>query len=189
MRKKLKRDYHLKSLMAGFAAGMFFVLLICGAVLGVISQKGVVVYINSEEVARAVQYQVTQFTIDNIPVYMDQAKKDIPQIVEEQVEGQFTSGKLEIAGFSFSLPEEFILNLEGMLKDNIQAGIYSIIDGMDNEGLSRELGNNAYIIAKKALEEEYRGKSFTVKPLDWLSILVTLEVEEALVLENETATQ
>lgn len=185
MRNKGKRNYHVKSLMTGFAAGMFFVLLICGMVLGTISQRGVVVYINSEEVARAVQQQVTQFTLDNIPVYMDQAKKDIPQIVEEQVKGQFTSGTMEIAGFSFSLPEEFILNLEGMLKDNIKTGIYSIIDGMDNEELSRDLGENAYVIVKKALEEEYRGKSFTVKPLDWFSILVTLEVEESYPMEND----
>ncbi len=178
MRKNLKSVYHMKSLITGFAVGAFLVLLLCGAVLGYISQKGVIVYINSEEVARTVQYQVTQHTVDNIPTFMDQAKKDVPQIVEEQIKGQFNSGKLEIAGLSFSLPKEFILSLEGMLKENIENGIYSIIDGMDNEELSRELGDNAYFIVKKALEEEYRGKSFTVKPLEWLSILVTLEVEE-----------
>ena len=80
--------------------------------------------------------------------------------------------------FSFSLPEEFILSLEGMLKDNLETGIYSILDGMDSKELSQELGDSAYYIVKKALEEEYRGKSFTVEPLDWLSVLVTLEVEE-----------
>ncbi|UNC91824.1 hypothetical protein [Candidatus Contubernalis alkaliaceticus] len=178
MRKILKRVYHTKSLITGFLVGAFFVLFLFGAVLGFISQKGVIVYIDSEEVARTVQYQVTQHTADNIPIFMDQAKKDVPQIVEEQIKGQFNSGKLEIAGFSFSLPEDFILSLEGMLKENIETGIYSIIDGMDNEELSQVLGDNAYFIVKKALEEEYRGKSFTVKPMEWLSILVTLEVEE-----------
>ncbi len=180
MRKKKKNFFHFKSLMVGFIAGLVTFLLLSSVILGFISQEGVVVYINSEEVASTVEKQVTAFTNQQIPYYMGEAKEEVPGIVEKQLEGQFTTGKLEIAGVSFELPEEFVSNLEHMLKDNIEAGIYNIIDGIDNEELSRDLGAYSYKIVKKTLEEEYKGKSLTVKPFEWFSILVTIDIEDSL---------
>ncbi len=186
MGKKSSKSFDLKSFIIGFTSGLIFILLFTTLALGFISQKGVVVSINSEEVASSVQRQVTQYTREQIPVYMNSAKKEIPDIVENQVKGQFTSGKLEIAGFSFSLPEEFIKSLEDMLKDNIEMGMYNIIDGIDNEELAEDLGIHAYSMVRNALEEEYKGKSFTVKPLRWFSILVTIDIEEDSLGEGKT---
>ncbi|PKM79463.1 MAG: hypothetical protein CVU88_05705 [Firmicutes bacterium HGW-Firmicutes-13] len=186
MGRKRRTVNHLKSFILGFTSGLIFILLFSSLGLGIISRKGVVVYINSEEVARSVQKQVTEHTREQIPIYMNSAKKEIPDIVEKQVKGQFTTGKLEIAGFSFSLPQEFITRLEDMLKDNIKLGMYNIIDGIDNEELAENLGAHAYNMVKNALKEEYKGKSFTVKPLKWLSILVTIDIKEDLLGEEKT---
>ncbi len=179
MRAK-KKNVNLRSLMIGFIGGVIIFLFFFTLALSYISQEGVVVYINSEEVASTVQKQVTAFTNQQIPYYMGEAKNEVPGIVEKQLEGQFTTGKLEIAGVSFKLPEEFISNLEHMLKDNIESGIYNIINNIDNEELSRDLGNYSYEIVKKTLEEEYKGKSFTVKPLEWFSIQVTIDIEDGI---------
>lgn len=180
MGRKRRKFFNLKSFILGMTVGLMVFLLCSSLGLRIISQKGVVVYINSEEVAGSVQKQVTQYTREQLPVYMNSAKKEIPNIVENQIKGQFNSGKLEIAGFSFNLPQEFINSLENMLKDNIEWGMYNIIDGIDNKELAEDLGVHAYNMVKKALEEEYKGKSFTIKPLKWFSIPVTIDIEENL---------
>lgn len=176
MAKKGKKRYHLESIFIGFAAGILVVSLLSGLFFNYMTQRGVVVYIDSEEVAASVEGQVAELTRQQIPVYLEEAKIEMPQMVDKQMKGQLNKGKLEIAGFSFSLPKEFITALEEILKENMKTGIYNIIDNIDNEKLAEDLGSHAYKIVKRTLEKEYRGKSITVKPMGWFSIPVTIEV-------------
>ncbi|RQD75826.1 MAG: hypothetical protein D5R97_05480 [Candidatus Syntrophonatronum acetioxidans] len=178
MAKKGKKKYHVKSLLIGFTAGILVVSFLSGIIFNYMTQKGVVVYIDSEEVATSVEGQVAELTRQQIPIYLEEAKIEIPQMVDKQMRGQLNKGKLEIAGFSFSLPEEFILSLEEILKENMKAGIYNIVDDIDSEELAEDLGCHAYEIVKRTLEKEYRGKSFTVEPLGWFSIPVTIEIKD-----------
>lgn len=166
-----------KTLLVGFMAGVLAGLAVWGAGLHYAANRGITLYIDSEEIARAVQQQVTGFSQEQFPRYLEEARQEIPGVVEEQVRGQFTYGSLEIAGFSFALPGEFIQGLEDMLKENIQGGINEIIDGIDSKALGEEMGTQAYHMVKNALEEEYRGKSFEVWPLEWFSLLVNLEIK------------
>ena len=79
--------------------------------------QGVTIQLNSEAMARAVQQQA--FPGQTGALIITEAKAEIPRIVEAEMNHQF-SGRLEIAGFAFSLPEELMLQLRSKMRTHVE---------------------------------------------------------------------
>ncbi len=156
------------ALLAGFLllSGAFFV------------NRGVQVYLDSGEISASVGSQVTWYAERDLPRMIDGAKAEIPEIVRQEMEGQLTSTRMEIAGFIFTLPDELAAQLEGFLRENVENSVYRLLDGIDTRELSREIGETAAYLVQEQMQETLHGQTFTITVLGPIRMPVTVFIRD-----------
>ncbi len=129
-------------------------IFVAGALLGIIisclslvlggwwwlANKGVTFYLDSSDIARVVKEQVIHYASNNLPLMIDHARSKVPGIIQSELQGQMTAGQIEIAGFVFSVPQELVAQLEEHLQSNVKTIVFTLLDGIDTELLSEEIG-------------------------------------------------
>ncbi|HAA37536.1 MAG TPA: hypothetical protein DCE00_01540 [Firmicutes bacterium] len=165
-----------KSFWYGVSCSLAVLLLINAVIFSYAVTQGVTIQLDSEAMARAVQQQVISQAKQELPLIITEAKAEIPRIVEAEMNHQF-SGRLEIAGFAFSLPEELMLQLRSKMRTHVENVTAQILDGINTQILAEQFGDNVYTKMKKTMSGEFNMKSFPVYIFGRIPLQLRLQVE------------
>lgn len=173
--KRWKRGTFLQGTLFGMALllGLLFLL---GVYL---LRNGVQVYLDSQDVSHSVGAQVTWYAERDLPRMIDGAKAEIPEIVRREMQGQWGSTRMEIAGFVFNLPDELMEQLDGFMRENVENSVYQLLDGIDTGELAREIGETAALLVEEQMQEVLHGQTFYIKVLGPLDLPVTVFIQGA----------
>ncbi len=173
MAAKAKKQDFIRGMVLGMA--LLAGLLLFSAVFFL--NRGVQITLDSRDISTSVGTQVTLVAERDLPLMIDAAKAEIPEIVRKEMEGQLTSTRMEIAGFIFTLPDELALQLEGFLRENVENSVYRLLDGIDTWELSRDIGETASYLVQEQMQENLHGQTFYIKILGPLELPVTVYIE------------
>lgn len=172
--KKRNRVLFLQGTLCGVALTLLLLLLAGFFLLN----TGVEVVLDSEDIADAVGSQVTYYARRDLPRMIDTAKLGIPEIVRNEMEGQLTSTRMEIAGFIFTLPGELVQQLEGFMMQNVENSVYQLLDGIDTSQLSTGIGETAALIVQNEMKESLHGQQFHIRVLGPFELPVTVYIRQ-----------
>lgn len=159
----------------GFALGFFLcsALVLCTAFY--VSQRGLIIKVNTEEIAAMIQEEVEAEARSQIPQMIAEMRKSVPRLVEEDSQslaGQTAS--IRISNFTITLPPETVKEFDDRIKGMVKLSLYKALDKVDSEGLIKGISERTYTYVKSTLEEELAGKTFRVEPFPRFIIPVTL---------------
>ncbi len=174
--RKTRQGFSGKSFLAGIICAFLFFSVLLGATLYLLSDQGVTVNFDSEEVANLVRSQVVIQARLDLPRLIDGAKAEIPRIVEEEMRDQLTSDRMEIAGFVFTVPDELMSQLRKNMQDNVENATAEILDGIDTEEVAVQFGEDVYRMVRETMHGELHGQSFEIMAFDRLPVLVRVNV-------------
>ena len=176
MRRAAKPSWDRKSFITGFVtATIIFTVLMAGAI-GIASARGVTVRLDSEELAAMVRDQIVAQARAEMPLIIDTAKAEIPYIVEQEMQNQFKSDRMEIAGFVFQMPAELTEQLKKNMRENVERATGKILDGIETDQLAQKFGDDAYKMVLSTLEEEINGQDFQVMLFDLIPLNVNIQI-------------
>ncbi len=156
---------------------------LCGVTLSVlllslggwwVIRNGVTVYLDSNDIAATVGAQVTSYARNDLPKMIDAAKAEIPSIVKNEMDGQLSERKMEIAGFAFSMPDELVLQLESYFQSNVEKSVYRLLDGLDTSQLSKDIGKTASLLVAEQMREQLHGETFSIPIMGPFELPVTV---------------
>jgi hypothetical protein len=166
------------SFLQGTLCGVAFTLLLLVLVGVFLLNNGVEVVLDSEDIVESVGMQVTYYARRDLPRMIDSAKAGIPEIVRNEMEGQLTSTRMEIAGFIFTLPHELVQQLEGFMMLNVENSVYQLLDGIDTSQLSVEIGEAAALIVEEQMSESLHGQEFRINVFGPFELPVTVYIRQ-----------
>ncbi len=151
-------------------------MVLVGAFAGVAAVKGATVSLDSKELASIVRNRIVAQAKAEIPKVIEGAKAEIPAIVEKEMRTRIISDRMEIAGFVFRMPPEFIEQLNSKMRKNVEnAG--QIMDGIDTDQLAEKFGAEAYLLLQEALQEELAGQTLSVMVFNRIPVRVKVEIQ------------
>ncbi len=157
-----------------FASLLFFSVLSLSA--GYLATQGVTVYLDSDEVARMVREQIIVQAELDLPKLIANAKAEIPEIVEKEMEGQLTSDRMEIAGFVFRVPDELMEQLKSNIQLNVESAAGQILDGIDTQVVAEQFGDDVYLMVKETMHDELDGRSFQIRVFGSIPVRIWTQV-------------
>jgi hypothetical protein len=172
--KKRNRTLFLQGTLCGVAFTLLL-LVLAGVFL---LNNGVEVVLDSEDIAASVGAQVSYYARRDLPNMIESAKMGIPEIVRNEMEGQLSSTRMEIAGFIFTLPVELVQQLEGFMMQNVENSVYQLLDGIDTSQLSTEIGETAALIVQEQMSESLNGQEFHINIIGPFELPVTVYVRQ-----------
>ena len=178
VRKKKRYGWSLdkKSFWLGVTSILIIIIVIGSLALRALSEYGLTVYLNSEEIAKSIQEQVMLYAEQEIPQMIEDAKAEIPRIIESEVQAQL-SDRMEIAGFVFTMPAELVEQLTKNMQSNVAKTTGKILDGLNTHILTNQLGNNVYEMVKQAITGELQSQTLQVYFFDRIPVKVRLRVK------------
>ena len=165
------------SFAAGFVAAGIVILLLLAGLGGMAATQGVTVRLEGEELAALIRERIASQVRAEMPKIIEEAKAGIPAIVEKEMETQFTSNRMEIAGFVFKMPEELMTQLKNNMRDNVEQATGQILDGIDTNQLAEKFGANAYQLVQESIQSELDGQSFHVLVFNRIPLRISVRVE------------
>ncbi|MBS4030613.1 MAG: hypothetical protein KGZ63_04205 [Clostridiales bacterium] len=175
MRKFLKR-IHGFSFGVGFLYAFLLMFSVLAMSAGYLTAKGVTVYLDSGEVARMVREQIVAQAQLDLPKLIAGAKSEIPRIVEEEMQDQLTSDRMEIAGFVFRVPDELMEQLKGNIQTNVENATGQILDGIDTQIVAEQFGEDVYRMVQETMHSELDGRSFEIMAFDRIPVNIHIRV-------------
>ena len=172
--KKRNRVLFLQGTLCGVAVTLLLLVLVGVFLLN----NGVEVVLDSEDIATSVGTQVSYYARRDLPNMIESAKAGIPEIVRNEMEGQLSSTRMEIAGFIFTLPVELVQQLEGFMMQNVENSVYQLLDGIDTSQLSTEIGDTAAWIVQEQMSESLNGQEFHINIIGPFELPVTVYVHQ-----------
>jgi len=169
------RTLDIKSFFLGFSSGILSLLLVCLILLCILWPQGVTVPLDSETLAKLLQEQFVALAKEELPTVVEQAKAEVPQIVQKKMRNQLPA-RMEIAGFVFRMPDELLRQLERNLQTNVQKTTESILDGIDTSKLAEDFGDSIYEMVKKTMKTELDGQNFQVFLFNRLPLKIKFKV-------------
>lgn len=167
---------------------LFVVGALCGIIISCLSltlggwwwlvNRGVTVYLDSNDIAAVVENQIIHYATRDLPLMIDSARAKVPGIIKSELQGQVTAGKIEIAGFVFSVPPELVIQLEEHLQNNVKLIVLSLLDGIDTELLSQEIGGNAANIVKEEMRVSLHEQKVYIPIMGSLNLPIKIYVHE-----------
>ncbi|MFW0861143.1 MAG: hypothetical protein AAGT88_03440 [Dethiobacter sp.] len=112
-----------------------------------------------------------------IPKVIEGAKAEIPAIVEKEMRTRIISDRMEIAGFVFRMPPEFIEQLNSKIRKNVENAAGQIMAGIDTDQLAEKFGAEAYLLLQEALQEELAGQTLSVMVFNRIPVRVKVEIQ------------
>ena len=177
MRNPTRSRIDRKSFVWGFASAALIFLIMLSGVTAFASSRGVTVQLDSEDMATLVRDSIVAQARAEMPNIITNAKAEIPIIVEQEMESQFKSDRMEIAGFVFQMPEELTAQLKKNMRQNVESATGKILDGIETEKLAEKFGENAYAMVLSTMESEISGQSFQVLLFDIIPLKVRIQVK------------
>ncbi len=151
-----------KVFLSGLSLGAVLTLAVVAFSAWVVLRDGVTVYIKSEDIAAEIGVQVRSYVERDLPRMIDGAKAEVPYIVENGMDGQITSRRMEIAGFIFAIPDEFFNQLDRYLKDNVTETVYQLLDEIDTTMLAGEIGTMTTSLVEEQMKNNLHGSIINV---------------------------
>lgn len=163
-----------------FLTGMFTgTLLILIALAGVIYLGGHQIWllrINTHEVSDRLEDAVRLMAQETLPLFIEQVKPTIPEMVAENVSPQFSEVKFQLGGEEFSLPKELADRMEANYRAILMVSISEFLDSLPLEEMGEDLGKNAGEIVENAIYAEFNTRLFDIALADFLSVPVRIEL-------------
>jgi hypothetical protein len=174
-----KRKFSLdkRSFVAGLLVGSLFVLALVATFAGVAAVRGATVSLDSKQLAVIVRDRIVAQAKTEIPKVIEGAKAEIPAIVEKEMRTRIVSDRMEIAGFVFRMPAEFIEQLNSKMRKNVENAAGEIMDGIDTDQLAEKFGAEAYLLVQEALQDELAGQTFRVMVFNRIPVRVNVEIK------------
>lgn len=152
-------------------------MVLVGAFAGVAAVKGATVSLDSKELASIVRNRIVAQAKAEIPKVIEGAKAEIPAIVEKEMRTRIISDRMEIAGFVFRMPPEFIEQLNSKMRKNVENAAGQIMAGIDTDQLAEKFGAEAYLLLQEALQEELAGQTLSVMVFNRIPVRVKVEIQ------------
>ncbi len=152
-------------------------MVLVGAFAGVAAVKGATVSLDSKELASIVRNRIVAQAKAEIPKVIEGAKAEIPAIVEKEMRTRIISDRMEIAGFVFRMPPEFIEQLNSKMRKNVENAAGQIMAGIDTDQLAEKFGAEAYLLLQEALQEELAGQTLSVMVFNRIPVRVKGEIQ------------
>ncbi|MTI94453.1 MAG: hypothetical protein FH749_03055 [Firmicutes bacterium] len=168
----------LTAFFGGVLAGILISLVIMTGLVYLGSKQAVVVRINTNLLADTLEGSAQYLVESSIPIYLDDVKGNVPDVIGSRVEQQFDDAQLTMGGVSFSLPQEFVYQLETNYQESLVQSLNELLDTMPVEALSDELGEEISGAVINSLYSEFNHKIFE---FEFLWGLITLPVQIELI--------
>ncbi|MCW3490860.1 hypothetical protein [Dethiobacter alkaliphilus] len=166
-----------KSFILGFVSSAIIFIVILAGLTAMASARGVTVRLDSEDLAAMVRDRIVAQAKAEMPAIINSAKAEIPAIVEQEMENEFKSDRMEIAGFVFQMPDELMQQLRSNMRRNVEQATGKILDGIETEELAHKFGEDAYAMVLSTMEEEISGQSFQVMLFDLIPMRVRILIQ------------
>jgi len=170
------RKWHFPSCLAGFASALFLFSLLTVAAAFLLASSGVAVTLDSAKIANLVREQVVSEANKNLPQLIENARVEIPGIVEAQMRKQIISDRMEIAGFVFRVPDELLGQLRQSMQANVEKAAGEILSGIDTAQVAQQLGDDVYHLVRQSLAQEVHGSIFEVLVFGRFPLQIRLQV-------------
>lgn len=167
-----------KVFLGGLSLGAALALAAVVFMTWVVFHDGVTIFIKYEDIAAEIGLQVQSYVERDLPRMINAAKVEVPYIVENGMEGQLTSRKMEIAGFIFAIPDEFFNQLDQFLKDNVTETVYRLLDEIDTQMLADEIGVMASSLVKEQMKNNLHGSIIYVNIKGPLNFPVKIHLKD-----------
>lgn len=174
--RKSRRGFHVPSLLAGAFISLILSVALWVAAFSWLSSHTPDVYLDSEELAEIIGNRVINQIHREMPKIIEEAKAEIPAIVEREMETQLTSDRMEIAGFVFTVPDELMAQLKQNMQTNVENATARILDGIDSGLVAERFGADVCQLVRETIQREMDGKTFTFLLLGRMPLTVRVHI-------------
>lgn len=170
------RKLLFSSYLAGFASALLLFFLLLGGAVYLLTSQGITITLDSGKIAQLVRVQVVSEAQRSLPRLIDDAKAEIPGIVEAQMREQIVSDRMEIAGFVFRVPEELLGQLRQSIQSNVEKAATEILSGIDTVLVAEDIGENVYLLVRQTLVRELHGDLYQVLAYGRIPLNIRIKV-------------
>lgn len=160
--------------LGGVVLGLLLAALVVWRAMAGLQEHGVVVEIDTEQIAAQVRDQVRQAARAELPTRLEAMRQAVPQQVAQEAGRRVRAMSLDLGGFKVPMPPVAADQIQAGLEDALRAGMGVALRNADVDAIAGKLGDQAYDLVKVRLAQGLNGQRFTVRPWPWFSLPVTL---------------
>jgi len=165
------------SFCAGILTGTVATLLLVAAVTFIGGNQTWSLRVNTYGVTDKMEGAAKLVAADMLPLYIEELKAEVPDLVAENVNGQFGDVKFQLGDEVFLLPKEFVAQLEENYRSSMVESINELLNTMPLDKMSSQLGAEVATLVEQALYAEFNSKKIEVDLIDEvLSVPVIIEL-------------
>jgi hypothetical protein len=164
------------SFLTGMFTGTLLVLIVLAGVIYLGGHQIWLLRINTHEVSDRLEGAVKLMAEETLPIFIEQVKPAIPEMVAENVSPQFSDVKFQLGGEEFSLPKELAERMEANYRASLIIAIGEFLDSLPLEEMGEELGKEAGEIVENAIYAEFNTRLFDIALADFFSVPVRVEL-------------
>jgi hypothetical protein len=164
--------------LSGLFVGMIFVLVLVGGALFILGNKGLVVKIETGELAHFIGKEVKRQAVDDLPKIVAKLKSQVPSLVREKVKTGQLQAEIRISDVvNIILPPSALEQMDNYLLTSVEKTVNALLDNMDLTALAVELGDKTTDLVKYTLKQELmENTSLNIKTW-WGTVPVFLEIQ------------
>lgn len=165
------------SFIVGAVVGMTVLMTVLFAAIYFGSNQTWLLRVNTNGIGQKVEGAAQLMAVELLPDYFEEVKASVPTMVTAQVKNQFGDVKFQLGGEEFSLPAEFVQQLEENYRVTLITSINKILASMSVEEMSAELGQEIAEIVENSLYAEFNTRTIDIKILgDLISVPLNIEL-------------
>jgi hypothetical protein len=164
----------VKTFLLGMLLGMTTSGLFLYAAIRVVEARGVIVHVQTEVLAAQVRQEVSAAVQRQLPGALSLLQREIPSRVAQQAGQQLAAARVQVGGFTVSVPANLIVQVKRQVADTVNASLQGAVTSADLERLAQEAGRRAEVLVRQRLEDVLAAQAITAKPLPWIEIPVYL---------------
>jgi hypothetical protein len=164
------------SFILGLFVGLVITALLAGGAFFILANKGLVVRVETEQLAAYIGGQVERQAVQEFPKVVDDLKAQVPHLVQERLNTGQLQAEIKISDIiNIVLPAAALDQLDWYLQATVQETVYSLLDGMDLASLAAKLGEQASDMVRYSLADELKAHQALSIKTWWGNVPVFLE--------------
>lgn len=173
-----KRPRGIALFWGGLFVGMAVTTLLVAGVFYHLTNRGLVVTLEIDELARYIGEQIEAQAARELPRVLEEVKAQVPALVKKQMQSGNRKAEIKISDISIILPSSALAELDNYLRGTVETTLYRLLDGMELDTLASDLGYQAREMVTISLGKELAARQVLSIETWWGKIPVLLEVGE-----------
>jgi hypothetical protein len=119
--------------------------------------------INTHGVADKMEGAAQLMVAELLPVYIENLKAGIPDLVAVGVSNQFDDAQFQLGGEQFALPQAFVDRLEQNYRNSLTEAIYDLLNTLPLDKMGDELALEIIGIVENSLYAEFNSRQIDIE--------------------------